>query len=812
VTEEEKTKLRLEIAHVLFMDIVGYSKLLMDEQVEVLHELNEIVRKTEAVREAEADGKLILLPTGDGMVLVFTSSVEAPVECALQISQVLRAQPSLPLRMGIHSGTVQQVEDVNKRANIAGAGINIAQRVMDCGDAGHILISKRVADDLATSRRWQPYLHALDECEVKHGLRLSLVNLYAPQLGNPELPKKFQAAAVAAKPKKRGYRFVGWMALAAVLLAGLFVFSLVWRRADLLRWTHGTAPAVKPTAPPDSVAPAPERSVAVLPFDSYGADQQNAYFADGIQDEILTDLSKIAALKVIGRVSVLAYRAGGLRNSREIGLALGVSHLLEGSVQRQAGKVRVTAYLIDARSNTQMWADRYDRDLADIFGIQTEVAERIVGSLRGALSPGERAALRTAPTEDVQAFDLYLKAKELIDDFQEGDDWRNPLLEALRLLGAAIARDRGFALAYCLSARAHDDLYWFELDRTPVRLAQAQAAVAEALRLQPALGEAHLEQALLFYRGARDFPAALRELAIARAALPNDAQVFSVSSWIERRQGRWTEAVRDLEQSLSLDPRNPAVLTDATVLYDFLRQYAEENRIAAGAIQAVPASAVFFRMVQAQLQISCGQLPAARKILRQIPAAYDPSGATTFTRIQLALDERKFAEAASALDASKSDGFAGGTATILPRAWLQGLIARAAGQDGPAKTAFLAARVAVQADVQARPEDASARALLGQIDAGLGRKEDALAEGARAVKMLSTAADAIDGPEIEAMLARIEAWTGNQTSAVDRLARLSAQPCGPDYGELRFDPGWDVLRSDDRFQKLVAGLAPATLP
>src|SRR5881392_1683693 len=313
MADEHKTKLRLEIAHVLFIDIVGYSKLLIDEQSEALHELNQIVRNTEAAREAEAAGQLIILPTGDGMALVFTGSVEDPVECALQISQALRAQPTLPVRMGIHSGPVHHVADVNQRENIAGAGINIAQRVMDCGDGGHILISKRLADDLAQYRQWQPYLHALGDCEVKHGEKISVVNVYADDVGNPEPPQKFRIvrqAALAEKavsPRKSRLLALGILAI-GLLLISLAIVAVIFAPAAIKSFSQSRAAATPNSS--ISAAPAiPEKSIAVLPFENLSDDKQNAYFADGIQDEILTKLASIADLKVISRTSTAKYKS-----------------------------------------------------------------------------------------------------------------------------------------------------------------------------------------------------------------------------------------------------------------------------------------------------------------------------------------------------------------------------------------------------------------------------------------------------------------------------------------------------------------------
>src|SRR5437773_3067257 len=346
---EVKEQIRLEVAHVLFIDIVGYSKLSINEQRGVVDELTTIVRGSDQYQKAEAAGRLIKIPAGDGMALVFYTSPEAPAQCAVEISRLLKKHPRLQLRMGVHSGPVSGVIDVTGRANLAGAGLNMAQRVMACGDAGHILISKHVAEDLEEYEHWRPFLHSLGEFEVKHGARIGIVNLYHDQIGNPQLPKKFQAL------KKHSAR-VRWAAMTAALLAlavivaGIAIFSRYRVRSTL---------------------PAPEKSIAVLPFENLSANQENAFFTDGVQGEILANLAKVADLKVISRTSVLLYKSGEPRNLREIGQQLGVAHVLEGSVQRAVNRVRVTAQLVDARTDAHLWAETYDRDLADVFAIQT---------------------------------------------------------------------------------------------------------------------------------------------------------------------------------------------------------------------------------------------------------------------------------------------------------------------------------------------------------------------------------------------------------------------------------------------------------
>src|SRR5213082_3243855 len=389
---EVKKEIQLEIAHVLFIDIVGYSKLSVNEQHAAVEELNGIVRASKQFQEADAAGRLIKIPTGDGMALVFYTSPEAPAQCAVEVSRILKEHARLQLRMGVHSGPVSGVIDVNGHANLAGAGLNTAQRVMACGDGGHILVSKHVAEDLEEYEHWRPLLHDLGTCEVKHGMRVAIANLYSDQVGNPQLPKKFQAL------KKHSAR-MRWAAMTAALLA---LAAIVASIAIFSRYRVRSTLA------------APEKSIAVLPFENLSEEKANAYFADGIQNEILTDLAKIADLKVISRTSVTPYRATETRKLGEIAQQLGVTHLVEGSVQRVANRVRVNAQLIDARNDAHLWAQTYDRDLADVFAIHSEIAKSIADQLQAKLSPKEKAAIEQAPTTDLAAFDFYSRAKILI--------------------------------------------------------------------------------------------------------------------------------------------------------------------------------------------------------------------------------------------------------------------------------------------------------------------------------------------------------------------------------------------------------------
>ena len=555
---EIKKEIALEIAHVLFIDIVGYSKLLIDEQRDYSHTLNEVVRETDSFRAADAAGKLTRLPTGDGMALVFATTPDAPVSCALQISKALRSHPELRVRMGIHSGPVSGITDVNDRSNVAGAGINLAQRVMDCGDAGHILLSKHVADDLEQYRQWRPHLHDLGDCEVKHDVRVHVVNLYTEEVGNPEAPEKFQQAkatltapptsASVAKPAPRSRTLIAALIIAVALAAsaGLYIFS------------HRPTPIAPPSAsaPTPAAVVIPEKSIAVLPFENLSSEKENAYFTDGVQDEILTDLAKIADLKVISRTSVMQYKSGVARNLRKIGEELGVAHVVEGSVQRAANKIRVNAQLIDARTDAHLWAQTYDRDLADVFAIQSEIAKAIADQLQAKLSPNEKKAIEQPPTTDLAAFDLYSRAKSLLLTAGFSATSEPDVRKAIELLDEAVKRDPSFFDAYCQLAYAHETIYAVSgSDHTPARLALAEAAVQAATRLRPDAAETHLARAQYLYYGLRDYAGALAELEIARRALPNDPRLFELTGYILRRRGQQEEGLQNLQRAVELDPR-----------------------------------------------------------------------------------------------------------------------------------------------------------------------------------------------------------------------------------------------------------------
>src|SRR5436305_8960495 len=585
---EPNSDLQFEIGYLLLIDVVGYSKLLVNEQVELLRELNQIVRSTPSFRNAEATGKLIRLPTGDGMALVFFRSPEEPAQCALEIHAALKSHPHLQLRMGVHSGPVNQISDVNDRSNVAGTGINVAQRVMDCGDAGHILLSKHVADDLAQYRHWQPFLHDLGEWEVKHGLRLNLVNLSKDGLGNSAIPEKLKRGRRWKKggTPVRPVRPLRWLKFA---LVAAFLLAMLALTSTFLIFFHRASSTTSASLRSPAPLPVPEKSIALLPFENLSDDKQNAYFADGVQDEILTDLARVADLKVISRTSVMQYKNSVNRNLREIAQELGVAHVLEGSVQRTGNRVRVTAQLIDARTDTHVWAERYDRDLADVFAIQSEIAKTIADQLQAKISPSEKAAIEKAPTTDLVAYDLYLRAQALFADTSDAIHAREKLPQAAQLLDQAVARDPHFLQAWCLLSRVHGVAYFRGHDHTAARLDLANAALEAARRLQPDASEVHLALANYYYHGFRDYGRARSEVAIARKTLPNSADVFRYTGFIDRREGHWAEATRNLERALELDPRNFFILQQLALTYGSQHRYAEEARTYDRALTIVPA-------------------------------------------------------------------------------------------------------------------------------------------------------------------------------------------------------------------------------
>ena len=787
MSAEPKPDLPLEIAHLLLIDVVGYSKLLVNDQVESLQQLNHIVRSSDSFRAAEAKDKLIRLPTGDGMALLFFENVEQPAHCALEIAQALQNHPEIQVRMGIHSGPINQVPDVNDRVNIAGGGINVAQRVLDCGDAGHILLSKHVADDLGEYRHWQPYLRDLGECEVKHGLRLHVVNLCKDGFGNQQVPEKLKRRGRWKQTSGADVRPITaprWPT--SVLSVAVLLFAVALAVSFSTFFHRASPPTTRNLS--EIATPILGNSIAVLPFQNLSDERQNAYFADGVQDEILTNLSRVADLKVISRTSTMQYKTGAQRNLREIAKTLGVSYVVEGSVQRSGGRVRVSVQLIDARTDGHLWAESYDRELADVFAIENELAEQIVSQLKTKLSPQEKAAIEQKPTTDLAAHDLYIRAKTLIASSALSAPQAESLFEAVRLLNQAVERDPGFALAYYQLAEAHDVIYLQGIDHTPARLAMANGAIQSLARLRPNSGEAHLALAKHLYWCYHDYDRAREELTLAQKSLPNDPMPFQILGYIDRRQGRWPESTKNLERAIELDPQNSAFLEQVARSYECLRRYADAERALDRAIALVPKDAAMrARRAEIELQWHADARPLVSMI--QAIIAKDSRETKNIAELWLnaALYDRDFDAALRALAVLPIDGCHRET-ILFPRVWCEGIVAQMRGDKVAARAAFSSARNEMAKLVREQPAYAEALCALGMADAALGHKEDAIREGRRAVELLPVTKDAIIGPLLVQDLALIYAWTGEKDLALEQLSVAARIPGYLSYGQLRLHP------------------------
>src|SRR5438876_1577510 len=785
--DEQKSKLRLEIAHVLFIDIVGYSKLRINEQSAQIDTLRDIVRGTEQFHAAEAEGKLLRLPSGDGGALAFRNSPEAPVLCAGEIAKALKSHPDIRVRMGIHSGPVNEVTDLNEQANIAGAGINIAQRIMDCGDAGHILVSKHAAEDLEQYDQWQPYLHDLGECEGKHGERLHVVNLYNNEFGNPAVPGKFGrntiagTTASAATGKRRRYSIVA-MPIGEPIVLGVTSLFLTTRTAFRNIAGRG-APAL----------PASEKSIAVLPFQNLSDDKSNAYFTDGIQDEILTRLSKIASLKVISRTSTQKYKSAP-ENLREIGQQLGVAHFLEGSVQKVANAVHVNVQLIRAATAEHLWASSYIRQLSDDFGVEGEEANAIAGQLNAKLSGAEQKAVAEKPTQDSAAYDVYLRAIAIDNEGNLDTTKRvaDLYVEAVRL-------DPQFALAWAHLAVARSYLYFNGVDLDKNSGAAVKEAADRAMSLQPELGEAWVAQGVYRYRVLRDFQGALRSYEEALRRLPNSALVLEQMAHLERRLGQFDVAQKHDQAAAELDPRNIDILLTLADALQSVRRYDEARTAVDRALEISPGNegALAVKALSFQAQ---GRLNEAAEILAKAPAN-SQNEALTFARVSQLYGERRFDEAIAQIQQHTPAAFANDPRIIT----FLGLCQQLAGKTDEARATFTRAAAAMKPTPDSIVA-VDARQLpchLAWAYAGLGEKEKALEQARQAITDYDN--DALSKPFAETALAIVQAQTGDIDSAIAALPHLLEVPNGVTVGNLRTDPIWDPLRNDPRFQKLVAG-------
>src|SRR5262245_19556507 len=550
--------------------------------------------------------------------------------------------------------------------------------------------------------------------------------------------------------------------------------------------------------------------IAVLPFENLSEQREDAAaFVDGVQDDVLTKLARIADLKVISRTSVMEYR--GKRNVRQIGNDLGVSHVLEGSVRRIGTRLHMNAQLIDTRTDAHVWVEQYDRDLNDLFTIQSEIAQKIAGRLRAKISPAEKLAIERKPTGDLLALDLYSRVTSILPILSSGTSGKSDFLHAADLLNAAVARDPSFLQAYCLLAYVHDDLYFFNIDHTSERLALAEAAVQAAFRLRPDAGETHLARAIHLDWGYLDYDGALAELKLASRSLPNDSRIFTVTGAIQTRQGRLEEAVRSLERAIELDPRNVNTLCQAALRYGFARRYAEQKFKLDRALSVAPNDAEVKAeraFVEVDWKADTGFL---HQLIDEIRAS-NPAAVSTIAYYWLlcALAERDVAAAKDALLASDELPLQH-EAIHFTRPFVEGVIARMTSDEQKARLAFISARAEQEKIVQAQPDYGPAWCELGVIDAALGRKEEALREGRRAVELLPVERDATNGMLMIKYLSMIAAWVGEKDLACEQLATAIRSPLSGvelSYGELKLMPWWDPLRGEPCFKKIVASLAP----
>src|SRR6266576_2110184 len=780
---EAKKEIELEIAHVLFVDIVGYSKLSINDQHAAVEELNEIVRASGQFQRAEAADRLLKIATGDGMALVFYTSHEAPAQCAVEISRALKEHPPLQLRMGIHSGPVSGVIDVNGRANLTGAGINMAKRVMDCVDAGHILLSRHVAEDLEEYEQWRPLLHDLGTCEVKHGVRVSVVNLYDDQFGNPKLPWKFETVQ-----KRR--TLLRWAAMTAALLvlaaivAGIAMFS---------RYREG------------STLPAPEKSIAVLPFENRSRDPDNAYFAEGIQDEILTRLSKIADLKVISRTSTQHYKSAP-ENLPEIARQLGVAHILEGSVQKSGEAVRVNVQLIKAANDSHLWADTYDRRLTDIFSVESEVAKAIADQLRAKLTGQEQEVLASKPTDNLQAYDVYLRG--LVYTLKTAST-PGTALAAQKYLREAVRLDSKFALCWARLSLVNSRSYiTLNLQPTAALRDEARDAAEKAFNLQPNLGEAVMAKGFYHYACLKDYETAVHYFEQARQLMPNSSEIAASLAYVSRRRGDWERSESHFNEAERLDPRNVNLLTQHALLYKILRRFPEALRKLDQILEIAPGD-VDTLVQKAAIAQAEGDLRHAQALLTPLHLGADDTTSLE-TQVYQAILERRPAQIIPRLreilaTPDPALGFYNGEL----RFWL-GWAEEVSGDHSAAQQTWRQARSELEPFLKQQPENYNLIGDLALTNMFLGDKTSAFALIEQAKAAVPLEKDALDGPVPIEILARFAAQMGEPDRAIAALQKILSTPyeealaasAGLTPALLRLDPMFDPLRNDPRFQKL----------
>jgi TolB-like protein/Tfp pilus assembly protein PilF len=697
--------------------------------------------------------------------------------------------------MGIHSGPVNPVADVNDQSNLLGAGINVAQRVMYCGDAGHILLSKHFAEDLEHYAHWRSHLHDVGAIDAKHGVRIPIVNLYTDQLGNSALPARLSRARAA-------FRIKSAVVAALLLITALGIAFWMLRRT--------------PEQFVNTAAAIPHKSIAVLPFENLSEDKANAYFADGTQNEILTKLAGIGDLKVISRTSTAKYKSKP-EDLKTVARELGVATVLEGSVQKAGDKVRVNVQLLDARSDTHLWAKSYDRNFSDIFAVESDVAQEIAEALRAKLSPSESTALAAAPTSDPEAYDLFLKGE--YEEYQAENVENVELFDrAADFYRRALARDPNFALAYARLAYSRLNRHWFITRLNPAQLEEVKSSIERALAIAPDLPDAHLALGVFYYWGRRDYNSALRALDRAIELQPSNFDSRTFRGAVYRRRGEWRRSLAEYERASELNPRDPSSLTELGNTYLSLRRWSEAERALTRALALDPHN------INAAFHLGCtyvnstGDIERARRAWEGIA---EPKGQVSPYGILISqmigenpayLDvlERHFADALKARDLPLTDTPEGRLKQLKARVGIQVL----AGQAAAAKPVCEEARGLLEAQLaQRRPEDRTSLSELAWVYVCLGRNADALRVAREAAKALPLEKDAIFGAYFLLGLAQIEAHTGQSEEAVRILRQLLTIPAGEyvSVTRLKIDPVWDPIRNDPGFQRLLSEPEPETV-
>jgi TolB-like protein/Tfp pilus assembly protein PilF/class 3 adenylate cyclase len=785
---EVKKEIQLQIAHVLFIDIVGYSKLSINQQNAAIDELTRIVRATEQFQKADTADRLIKIATGDGMALVFYTSPDAPVRCAMELSCAIKDYPRLRLRMGIHSGPVSGVVDVTGRANLAGAGLNLAQRVMNCGDSGHILLSKHAAEDLAEFEEWRPLLHELGASEVKHGVQISVVNLQGNGVGNSALPKAFQIIK-QRRARRRGIAIATALIGLAAIIVGAFWFS----RPRIV-----------------SSLAAPEKSIAVLPFENLSEDKANAYFAEGVQNEILTRLATVRDLKVISRTSTAKYQSKP-DNLKTVAQELGVSTILEGAVQKAGDKVRVNVQLIDARADTHLWAKSYDRDFKDVLKVESEVSQEIAEALRANLSPTESHALAAVRTPDTEAYDLFLRGEYEFHQAESRFD-ADALDRADSFYRQALAHDPDFAEAASALARSRLFRHWEVSPLARAELEEVKSLIDRAMALAPNSPEAHFVLGLFFYRGRRQYETALAEFNRALELQPNNALARQYCAWVYRRRGEWERALADFQRAQELDPRDARNSIGIGETYTAMRQWKDAERAESRALAIDPHHALAALLLLSSRLSETGDVNSARRALDDFPEAVKSltraiglgGDVVGIIGIWVYLDvmQRRFIGAFQAFEKEVVHG---------DRAQLQQLAGRVvlrvlAGQTEAAKSMAEEALPLLETRLRERPDDTLAMTELSWIYLALGRSADALYLSRQAADTISIEKDAVDGPFFQIGLAQIEARADAPEQSIKRLRHLLSIPAGEVASIARFkiDPVWDPIRDRPDFQQMLS--------